>query len=167
MNHKITKEAYDEALKDVEQDKKEKIKQIIKATLKKKLEIEEDIGILQKKKKILNKDLEDFQKGRLDLVEERQKVDELARKTSIVRVEKIIEHHNHYNKPWYEPYNVVWYDNSMPPSGSVTYSSSAESFGCTSVSMTSSDDNSSNVSGNDFHFYSAGTYDVGGKIFNL
>lgn len=151
---KLVKEAFGEALKDSEKEKKEKIKKIILETLRKKVELEENVKEIQQRIKILGKDLEDFKQGRLDLIEERQKVDETARKTSVVRIEKIIEHH-YYLRPWYEPFNIHWYP---PCDNTVT------------VALNGSDSittNSDAYVGTDFHNFFSGTYEVGDKIFNL
>jgi len=162
---KIGKEAYDEALKDIEKDKKNEIKNIIKATLKKKLEIDAQISKLQKKKKILNQDLENFKKGRLDLIEERQKIDKLAKEVSVVKVEKIIEKHYHHDRPWFEPYKITWVEPYVyVDSGTIDYSNTAISTITTCGSTMNSD---FNAVGSDFHFYSSGTYDINDKIINL
>jgi len=157
MEEKISKKAYDEALKDIEEEKKEKIKEIIKATLRKKNEIEEEISKLQKKKKILSKDLEDFKKGRLDLIEERQKVDKLARETSLVRVEKIKA--EEVNRPWYQIYQIILRE---PP-----ISNAYSTYTTTWAASSSGSNLTVNASGSDFHLYTVGTYDIGGNIINL
>ncbi len=50
--------------------------------------------------------MDNIRAGRLDLIEERQEKDEEARRTSVIRVEKVKEvHHHHYDR-WYEPYRI-------------------------------------------------------------
>ena len=154
MDKKIVKEAYSLAQKQAEEEKKEKIKNIILETLRKLERLKQEKQEIEKKIKILKKDLEDFKQGRLDLIEERQKVDELAREVSVVRVEKI-EHHHYYPRPWYEPFKieiVPWQTDSTWVSSDTT-SYSTDSFSC---------------SGTDFHIYFAGSYQVDeNKVINL
>ena len=153
----ITKEAYSEALKDTEQEKKEKIKEIIKRTLEKKTNLETEVRQFQKEIKILNRDIEDFKKGRLDLIEERQNVDELAKKTSVVEIIRIIE--KRCEKPWYEQYKVI----PCPPCPSYNpgpWLTWKDGFDCTT-------DLSMKFTGSDFYKITAGTYNVNGAIFNL
>ena len=148
----ITKEAYSEALKDTEQEKKEKIKEIIKRTLEKKTNLETEVRQLQKEIKILNRDIEDFKKGRIDLIEERQNVDNLAKETSVVEIIRIIE--KRCEKPWYQPYRVTPYPNPW-----ITWQDGSCYTNC-------GDDLSVKFTGSDFHKITAGTYDINGTIFN-
>lgn len=161
MDKKLVKEAFGLAEKEAQEEKKDIIKNIILETLKKLEGLKKEKEELDRKIKILKRDLEDFKQGRLDLIEERQKKDELARKTSVARVEKIIEHH-YYPRPWYEPYEVIWSTSSDSTSsnglnfsnGTLTISSSASSgtFTC---------------AGTDFHSYFSGTYKINDKVINL
>ena len=161
----IEKKAYDEALKDIEQEKKEKIKEIIKRTLEKKTNLEAEVRQLQKEIKILNRDIEDFKKGRLDLIEERQNVDELAKKTSVVEIIRIIE--KHCEKPRYEPYKIIPCPPCLPynPTPWITWQdgSSYDNVGGNGCGT----DLSMKFTGSDFYHTTAGTYDINGSIFNL
>jgi len=163
MDKKIVKEAFGEAQKLAEEEKKEKIKNVILETLRKLESLKKEREELDKKIKILKKDLEDFKQGRLDLIEERQKVDELARKTSVVEVKKIIEEHHYYPRPWYEPYWIkvtpAYLENPFP----LTWTTTADN----TVTTAGSDSFSFNCSGTDFHIYFSGTYQVGDEIVNL
>lgn len=97
------------AEEELEQEKVEKQKQLIKDAIKQTLErIEEldgEIRKKQKKKKILKQDIDNIRAGRLDLIEERQKKNGEANRTSVIRVEKVKEVHHHYDH-WYEPYRI-------------------------------------------------------------
>lgn len=160
MEKDLVKKAFDEASKDIEKEKREKIKKIILETLKKREELKEDVAISQKKIKLLTKDLEDFKQGRLDLIEERQKVDKLAKKTSVVRIEKII-HEHHYEKPWYEPFRIY---------PCMTYEYTDTTFGGVDSSTCALDlvsDNSMSIAGTDFHNNFSGSYNISGLIINL
>ena len=163
MEQKIVKEAFGEALKDSEKEKKEQIKKIILETLRKKVNLEEEVKKLQEKIKILAKDLEDFKQGRLDLIEERQKVDETARKTSVIQVERIIEEHHYYPRPWYEPFRLTYWHIENIGSNAVTMDVSSAG---TSLSISDAD-NSFSAAGTDFHNFYSGSYDIGNKIINL
>ncbi len=158
MEKKIVQEAFGEALKLAEEEKKDKIKKIILETLKKKIQLEEEVTGLQKKIKILKKDLEDFKQGRLDLIEERQKVDKLAKETSVVKIIKIIEEH-HYPRPWYEPFKFIpcWETPNTTAGTDSNIWTYAESDSA----------NWLNCSGTVFHTNFSGTYEVGNQIFNL
>ena len=85
------------------------------------------------------------------MIEERQKIDELAQKISVVEIIKIIETEKHYEKPWYEPYRII----PCPPCPSYP-----------NPSVTWAND-SSLFTGSDFYHTTAGTYDINGSIFNL
>lgn len=165
MDKKLVKEAFGLAEKEAQREKKEKIKNIILETLKKLEDLKKEKEELDRKIKILKRDLEDFKQGRLDLIEERQKKDELARKISIARVEKIIEHH-YYPKPWYEPYKIVWCSScnsgttsnlDFPYDGSFTISSSTST----------SNSQMFTCAGTDFHSHFSGTYKINDKVINL
>jgi len=164
MEKSLVKKAFDEASKDIEKEKREKIKKIILETLRRKEEKKERVSQLQKEIKILNKDLEDFKQGRLDLIEERQKVDELARKISVVKVEKVI-HEHHYDRPWYQPYWIT-YTHSDDCAGSATWTS--DSSDTTLVNGFSETGSSILLStGTGFHNNFSGSYDINGLIINL
>lgn len=98
------------AEKELEEEKKEKevklIKEAIKQTLEKIAGLEKEIKEKQEEKKILKQDIDNIRAGRLDLIEERQKKDEKAKKTSTIIVEKVKEVHHHYDR-WYEPYRIT------------------------------------------------------------
>lgn len=97
------------AEEELEQEKVEKQKQLIKDAIKQTLErieeLDNEIKEKQRKKKILKQDIDNIRAGRLDLIEERQKKNGEAGRTSVIRVEKVKEVHHYYDH-WYEPYRI-------------------------------------------------------------
>lgn len=113
MSEDKIKKAVQEAKKTLEKESDEalktKIKLIVKELLEKINKKEEAVKQEQKELSVLKKDLKDLESGRLDLIEERQKNDETAKRVSPLRVEKIIhEHHYHYENPRRYYYEVTW-----------------------------------------------------------
>jgi hypothetical protein len=104
----LNKKAYKLAEEELEQEKIERVKEVVRATL-------ERLEILKKRKKeiegemkILRMDLDDLREGHLDRIEERQKKDEKAKEISVVKViEKVVEREV---KPpyWYKHYTLQW-----------------------------------------------------------
>ena len=89
MDKQVSK-AFKLAEKELEEVKINRVKEIVKRTLEKlenltskKKEIEEAI-------KVLKMDIDDLKAGRLDKIEERQRLDEKARNTSVVIVKEVI-----------------------------------------------------------------------------
>ena len=96
------------------------------------------------------------------MIEERQKVDKLAKETSVVEIGKIVNEYHYYQKPWYESYWIKYPGYVM----TTNYIDSITSD--TTSGTTFSDSNSSfNCSGTDFHSYFAGSYQVYDKIINI
>ena len=86
--------------------KKEMIRQIVQRTLERIDELDKEIKELEDQRKILKLDLEDLKNGKLNLIEERQKVDEKARKISLVIIKEVVK--EYVPTPWYQPYFVDW-----------------------------------------------------------
>lgn len=112
---KQVKDAVQEAKNDLEKEKqdalKRKVKSIIRATLEK---IEQEEKIIKEHQDILSilrKDLKDLELGRLDLIEERQQKDELAKRVSVVivkKVEKLAQPVRFVGyQPWYWPFELT------------------------------------------------------------
>ncbi|MHA1329607.1 MAG: hypothetical protein ACTSR2_00885 [Candidatus Hodarchaeales archaeon] len=156
MEKKIIKEAFGEAQKQAEKEKREKIKKVILETLRKLEDLKEERDLINKKIKILKKDLEDFKNGRLDLIEERLRTDKLAKETSVVKLKKVSEG----SKPWYETYKielanpVYYYDTDTWSIGGGT-------------GFTTQTSGNILCSGTDFHIHFSGSYDIGGEVINL
>lgn len=112
---KQVKDAVQEAKNDLEKEKQEalknKVKSIIRATLEKIEKEEEIVKEHQDKVSILRKDLKDLETGRLDLIEERQSKDPVAKSISVVIVKKVerlaepIRFHGY--QPWYWPFELI------------------------------------------------------------
>lgn len=106
------KELVELAEKELEKEKKQKqvklIKEAIRQTLEKLERKKEERKELDDEIKILKQDIDNIRAGRLDLIEERQKKNEQAKKTSVIIVEKetVKEIHHHYDR-WYEPYRII------------------------------------------------------------
>lgn len=88
MEEKVIKDAYKEAEKDLEKDKINKFKDIIKKTLEKLESKQKEHQKIVKEIQILKKDVKDFSEGRLDRIEERQRVDPEAKKVSVIIIKK-------------------------------------------------------------------------------
>lgn len=119
------REAAEEAVKQVEKELKDKkvaeIKKLILATLEMGEVLKKRIAEDQEALKILELDLKDLKEGRLDRIEERQKIMPKAKEISVIHVERIVEEHHHHHHDytpvvipvvkenhWYDPYRV-WY----------------------------------------------------------
>src|ERR1035437_6385627 len=91
------------AEKELQEQEIDKIKHIVKDYLIEISEKEKEKDILVKKISLLKKDLDNFKQGRLDLIAERQKIEQFSPK--IVIIEKIVEKFLPMN-PWYAPYHI-------------------------------------------------------------
>ena len=74
------------AEKELETKKIDKIKEIVKQTLEKIDDLTDKKKGIEKEIKILKMDIDDLKSGRLDKIQERQKIDEDARKMSLITV---------------------------------------------------------------------------------
>ena len=114
MDKKDVKKGFQEAQKEMKEDQIKHVKELAKRTLKKQEIITRERDDANKKLAILKKDIQDLKEGRLDRIEERQKKDPLALKTSVAKIEKVPEdkvkeiHHHHYGDRWYWPYHITW-----------------------------------------------------------
>ncbi len=119
MDKKDVKKGFQEAQKEMKEDQIKHVKELAKRTLKKQEIITRERDDANKKLAILKKDIQDLKEGRLDRIEERQKKDPLALKTSVAKIEKVPEdkvkeiHHHHYGDRWYWPYHITWL--AQPP----------------------------------------------------
>ena len=108
MESQDKKKAFASAQKEVKEEDVKKLKEVIKATLKKLAEKEKDAKALAEEIKILRNDIKDFKEGRLDRIAERQKESAKAKDTSVFKIkEKVMEHHHHYDYSypyWTQPY---------------------------------------------------------------
>jgi len=82
------------------------IKAIAKETLEQLNAVEDELHVLQTKRRFLRMDIEDLKEGRLDRIFERQVGDEEAREVSVVFFEK--GQADSRESPYYWPYIVIW-----------------------------------------------------------
>ena len=170
MESKDVKKAVSDAEKELKEKQIDKVKEIVKATLERIEKLDNDIRELQSQRKILKLDIDDLKAGRLDRIEERQKKDPEASKTSVVKVkEKEIHHHHHY-EPWYRPYVIEW--NPVVQPYYVYTNSDCISFADTanagSISFATNGTTSLEITGNLTHSNTCGTYVLAdGKTVHL
>ena len=132
MNKELVKKAVQEAENELQEKSVQKVKDIVKATLKKIKDLDdeiekakEEVKKLEEDRKILRLDIDDLKEGRLDRIEERQKTEPKAKKISVIVVEKEV-HHHHHNDWWHQPYRVTYvpYPPATVPVWPITYSTS-------------------------------------------
>jgi hypothetical protein len=117
---KIVKDVFQETTKSLEQKKeealKERVKAIVTATLEKIEQEEKIVKEHQDKVSILKMDLKDLENGRLDLIEERQQKDPVAKEVSVIIVKQVEEPYWKYypSQPWYNSYYIYPTSNYQP-----------------------------------------------------
>ena len=162
MNKEVAKKAVQSAEQELEDKQVEKLKDVVKDILQKIRDLDVEIKKLEDDRKILKLDLENLKNGRLDLIEERQKVDKKAKEISVILVEKQVPHH--FNDPWYQPY-VIHYVPYYPPVQTFPlnpiYSTSGGQVGGFTTTSVFSLNNSTAKN------FTSGTYAIGDNIVNL
>lgn len=189
---KIIKTAVELAEKELQEKEIERVKNIVKDYLK---EISEKSGkkaVLDKEILLLKKDLDDFKAGRLDKIEERQKIEPLSPKIVIITR---IEHEYVPARPWFSPFNIQYPIIPLIPTvtsiasttfcGTQYLSSGAAcnslTLGGNSLSSLSSSVGASvgrascinipktdiEIVGNVFKNFAGGAYNIGGNVINL
>ena len=114
MEEDLVKQGFQKAKEELRQEQIKHVKEIAKRTLKKIDLITKERDEANSKLAILKKDIQDLKEGRLDRIEERQKKDPLALKTSVAMIvkeprESVKEaHHHYYDDRWYWPYRITW-----------------------------------------------------------
>lgn len=101
------KEAFSQALKEKEEERIRYYKEIVKQYLNKLETLQKDHRELVKKIQVIKRDLKDLSQGRLDRIEERQKLDPEAKNTSILIVDGI-DTNATVTVPWKMPYECSW-----------------------------------------------------------
>lgn len=164
--------------KALEQEKKDKQIAEIKAAVRKTLEeiekYKEKKEDIEKRIKYLRMDLEDFQEGKLDRIEERQAKDPDAKSYSVIIIikEKVIrEVPNH----WYWPYTItiqqpIWAETThYSPSLNWTYCTSGGKSNLLNYNANSVNncEDMLPINCSLAKDYSAGTYEINGKIINF
>lgn len=163
--------------KALEQEKKDKQIAEIKAVVKRTLEALETCKVqkdeIEKRIKYLRMDLDDLKEGKLDRIEERQTKDPDAKANAVILIIKIKETVREVS-PWYWPYTFKWHQPIWMETTNVqpinwAYSSSGNSANFLTYTMTnaSSYDDTIPVNCSVAKDYSAGTYDINGKIVNF
>lgn len=189
MDEKTIKNAVVAAEKEIEEKNIERIKEIAKSYLEKINSKTKERNAIETEIKNLKKDLDDLKAGRLDKIEERQNVDPVAKKQSLIVVTKIVEKY-FPAKPWYSQYTVNWSTPgwstdgltsvttssgngtvyiSATPSGNNAFSNMWNTFNSTSSNFPSLESNFSfGASGVNFQNFMGGTYKLdSGEIINL
>ena len=170
MTDESAKKAFELAEKELEDKKIEKLKDVVKDTLHKIKDLDKQIDELESERKILKLDIDDLKAGRLDRIEERQKVDKKAKRVSVIIVEKEV-HHHHYT-PWQQPY-VIHYVPYYPPVINPVYCDNFTTTGGQSatlglaVSATSNYGSVFSLNATTAKNYTIGTYAIGDKTVYL
>jgi hypothetical protein len=153
------KKAVQDAKKSLEEEKDKQLKERVRSIVKQLLETidsrEKEIRSTQEELSILKKDLKDLEAGRLDLIEERQKNNEVAKRISVIRIKRL----NFDDKPWYSPYTISspsWLEVDTMMNEPWKYAPTTYSSCCSSVSA--SDSSILMTTGNDFSEMAVGTY---------
>jgi hypothetical protein len=142
------------ALEQVEKEKQEaeisKIKGIVKAYLEKILNKKEQIKELNKELKEMEADLDDLKMGRLDKIEERQRIDPNHKANTLIFVRKVEAEYNPY-QPWRSPWIIEWLNTA--------YNSNGINYGVAEDLMTST--------GTMFQNFTGGVYTINGQTYTL
>ena len=172
MNKEVIQKAIQSAEQEIEDKQVEKIKTIVKDTLQKIRDIDDEIKELEDDRKILKLDIDNLKEGRLDRIEERQKVNKKAKKISVIIVEKEV-HHHHYDR-WYEPYKITYMPYYPPvqplPISPIFYNDNIHcctTTGQSGVSATISACDVFSLSNSIAKNFTVGTYPINGEIVNL
>jgi len=152
MDKERIKKGYEVAKQELQEEEINRVKEVIKATLRKMEDLKQQKRKLEKQIKILRLDIEDFKSGRLDRIEERQKVDKEAKEVSVVVIEKEVVKEPCY--PWLVPYVISVKEPYYVPS-TIYYSDSTSDYSSFSVTGTTAKN------------YTIGSYNIGGEIINL
>lgn len=150
MEKKEIKKAFNLAEEEIKKDQINKIKDIVKITLEKIENLDKKVKELQNERKLLKLDIDDLKEGRLDRIEDRQKIDAKAKEVSVITVikEQIVREIPVY--PWHWPYIVTIKEPYWIP-GAVYYASSNNLTSATTVNTFITD-------GSSFKTYVTGSY---------
>ena len=106
-----SKQAYQSAKKELDEETKRKLidemKGYIKQTLQSIEDKKTDIAEKQQELKALKADLDDLEQGRLDKIKERQEKDPIARRVSVIKIITIINNYPSI-EPYFQPYIPSW-----------------------------------------------------------
>jgi len=155
------KKAVQDAKKSLEEEKSNQLKEKVRAIVKQLLEAidskEKEIRNGQEELSILKKDLKDLEAGRLDLIEERQKNNELAKRVSVVKIERL----QWDDKPWYSPYVITipsFFDFYHPNSASSICNCGTTTYASALACSSSGPEVTLTATGNAFSMAAVGNY---------
>jgi len=122
MEKKDVKRAYDDAQKEIEEQKRKEhekqvaeVKEIVKRTLLEIEKLKDEKGNIEEKLKILKLDIDDLKEGKLERIKERQDKDPKAKEVSIIIIkEKETIRERDIPSPWYQPYYIQWNYKTYP-----------------------------------------------------
>lgn len=167
MEKEIIKKAFESAEKETQEKQVEFIKKIVQKYLEKIDSLSKEKEKVDEEMRLLKKDLDDLKAGRLDKIEERQKVDPEAKNISLVLIRKI-ERGYIPLAPWRSPWEIMWnnalsrlYDGDQLGGPSTSCSSGP------SISYGSSCTGTYTTTGTTASNFTSGTYVVNGKIINF
>lgn len=132
----------------------EKIKALVQATLEKIDLLKKEKEEIESKIAVLKNDLENLKNGRIDLIKQRQDVDENAKEVSVIKIVEVERNNSPYYPyyPWNRPYYVY---EQLPYDTSITY--------CSSTST----DNGIEITGKLSQMYCQGSYNINGHVVNF
>ena len=155
MDQKIIKQALSEAEKEAQQEKIDRVKEIVKAHLEKIENCKDKESAIREERKIYENDLEDIKQGRLDKIMERQNKSEKARNISIIIV-RPVERSYMPLCPWRSQWVIDW-NYPIKPSSTFNYTLISDN----------TDKHFCSYDGIAFQNFAGGTYDINSKIINL
>lgn len=170
MKKELITQAFEQAEKEAQEKEIAKIKQIVQSYLEEIRSKQEQHDNLGKEIKLLKSDLDDLKSGRLDKIEERQRVDEKARDISLIIIKKIEKYYIPYY-PWRSPWMIEC--KSKPSNWATTFTttnSGGEKLVAYGMGDTWEGVNSTltlEATGQTFSNFAGGSYQVRGRIVNL
>jgi hypothetical protein len=166
MTEKDAKEAFALAEKELKEKQIQEVKETVKKILLGIDDCDENIGKWVEKKKYLKMDLEDLKAGRLDKIEERQKLDPKARDYAVIIIikEKEVVREVPY---WYWPYQV-YYGPQWPIYGTIgTITSGSTNTVTTAGQLYAANTGTISINNSIAKDYTSGTYVLDTKTINL
>ena len=166
---------------EIQEKQISEVKNIVKKYLTEINDLEKEKKEIDEELSILKKDLNDIKSGRLDKIEERQKLDPRAKEISLIVLQPV----NIFPvTPWKSTYEVRLINSYTPPA--INYYGAASTTGLQLAGVNAGYTNAvytatSNsdvltlngtsmqtcMSGTNFQNFAGGSYDIGGNIINL
>ena len=182
MTSKEIQKVVQDTEKQLEQEKQDKaiakIKEVVKKTLEALEKCKGDKDKIDKRIKYLRMDLDDLKAGKLDRIEERQAKDPEAKENTvivIIKEKEVIREIHHHDNPWYWPYTItiqqpIWLDVHPIQPYHNTFSVAGDSGNLLAYNSTSNAalyNTATSINCSLAKDYSAGVYDIDGKIVNF